>query len=97
VVGLGSRARPDGSSGVVLRANANPGVVLESIPNDVQDRCVDLFQRPDGSFGFNEFRKDPEDSGAWTLTHNYSASVYVSREAALAAAQSAVSWLNTAS
>jgi hypothetical protein len=41
-------------------------VVLESIENDAHDRCVDLFLRPDGSFGFEEFRRDVEDAGAWT-------------------------------
>jgi hypothetical protein len=25
-----------------------------------------VFARPDGSFGFEEFRRDPEDVGAWT-------------------------------
>jgi len=27
------------------------------------DRCVDVFARPDGTFGFEEFRRDPEDMG----------------------------------
>ena len=26
--------------------------------------CVDVFQRTDGSFGFEEFRRDPEDAAA---------------------------------
>jgi hypothetical protein len=77
----------------VRRSDINPGTVLESIPNDLGDRCVDLFQRPDGSFGFNEFRKDPEDAGAWSLRNNYSGAVYPSREAAWAAASAVVSWL----
>ena len=33
-------------------------VVLESIENDEHDRFVDLFRRPDGSFGFEVFRRD---------------------------------------
>jgi hypothetical protein len=70
---------------------ANPGTVLDSILNG--DRCVDFFQRPDGTFGFNEFRKDPEDRGGWTLTTNYSDLVYASKEDALAAARAAVVWL----
>lgn len=41
-------------------------VVLASIENAESDRCVDVFRRPDGSFGFEEFRRDPEDAGAWT-------------------------------
>jgi hypothetical protein len=26
-----------------------------------------IFERPDGSYGFKEFRRDPEDAGRWTL------------------------------
>tara|TARA_R110002012_G_scaffold64232_2_gene168818 strand:- start:938 stop:1165 length:228 start_codon:yes stop_codon:yes gene_type:complete len=27
--------------------------------------CVDVFRRLDGSFGFEEFRRDPEDASGW--------------------------------
>jgi len=68
-------------------------VVLDSIENGEHDRCVDLFRRPDGSFGFEEFRKDAEDAGAWTPVRYYSGVAYPSRDAALAAAAKAVVWL----
>jgi hypothetical protein len=42
-------------------------LVFDSIENAEHDRCVDCFSRPDGSFGFEEFRRDVEDGGAWTL------------------------------
>ena len=32
-------------------------LVLESVENAEHDRCVDLFRRPDGSFGFEAFRR----------------------------------------
>jgi hypothetical protein len=38
-------------------------VVFDSVENDEHDRCVDLFRRPDGSFGFEAFRRDVEDAG----------------------------------
>jgi hypothetical protein len=41
-------------------------VVMDSIENPQHDRCVDIFMRPDGSIGFEEFRRDAEDAGAWT-------------------------------
>jgi hypothetical protein len=41
-------------------------LVFTSIENFDHDKCVDLFSRPDGSFGFEEFRRDPEDRGEWT-------------------------------
>jgi len=68
-------------------------VVLASIENEEHDRCVDLFQRPDGSFGFEEFRRDPEDAGAWTPVQHYARKSFASREDALAAAKQAVPWL----
>ena len=68
-------------------------VVFDSIENAVHDRCVDLFRRPDGSFGFEEFRRDVEDAGAWTPVAYYSAAAYPSDEAALEAAIRSVIWL----
>ena len=37
--------------------------VLASHQTLEADRCVDVFSRPDGTFGFEEFRRDPEDMG----------------------------------
>jgi len=68
-------------------------VVFNSIENDEHDRCVDLFRRPDGTFGFEEFRRDVEDLGAWTPVAYHSAVAYASDAAALAAANRAVVWL----
>lgn len=68
--------------------------VFESLESAEHDRCVDLFSRPDGSFGFEEFRRDAEDGGAWTPVHHYSGLRYASRQAALAAASRAVAWLD---
>jgi hypothetical protein len=67
--------------------------VFESIENDDGSRCTDLFRRPDGTFGFDEFRRDVEDGGVWTVTGNYSALVYPSRSAALSAAIETIGWL----
>jgi hypothetical protein len=57
------------------------------------DRCVDIFVRPDGTFGFEEFRRDPEDMGTWTPVAYYSAQEFVSEEDAVAAARDVVPWL----
>jgi hypothetical protein len=67
-------------------------VVLASYENADANRCVDLFQRADGSFGFEEFRRDPEDAGAWTRTGRFGHGVYVSRDDALVAARQSVAW-----
>jgi hypothetical protein len=68
-------------------------IVFSSIENSEANRCVDLFLRPDGTFGFEEFRKEPEDAGAWTPLQNYSALAYASKDDALTAAIAAVIWL----
>ena len=57
------------------------------------DRCVDIFVRPDGTFGFEEFRRDPEDMGTWTPVAYYSAQEFVSQDDAVAAAREMVPWL----
>jgi hypothetical protein len=68
-------------------------VVLQSIENVQHDRCVDLFTRQDGSFGFEEFRRDAEDMGAWTPVSYFSGLRYVSKGEALADAMRKVGWL----
>jgi len=69
-------------------------VVLESLETDDGLRCVDLFRRPDGSFGYEEFRRDPEDRGVWTPTSFASGLRYPSLEMARGAAALAVRWLS---
>lgn len=71
-------------------------LVLDSIENAEHDRCVDLFRRPDGTYGFEEFRRDPEDAGLWTPVRYHSAASFASKDAALAAAVNAVVWLAVA-
>ena len=68
-------------------------VVLASLENAEHDRCVDLFRRPDGSFGFEEFRRDPEDAGAWTPVRFYAGKSFATRDEAMEAARRAVVWL----
>jgi hypothetical protein len=71
-------------------------IVVDSIESGEHDRCVDLFRRPDGSYGFEEFRRDVEDGGAWTPVQYYSHAAWPSKEAALIVAAGAVAWLNAA-
>ena len=71
-------------------------VVFDSVENAEHDRCVDLFRRPDGSFVFEEFRRDVEDAGAWTPVAYYSAGTYDTGDAALSAAIGKVVWLGEA-
>jgi hypothetical protein len=67
--------------------------VLASHQTYEADRCVDIFSRPNRSFGFEEFRRDPEDMGAWTPVSYFSGHEYPTESDAIDAAKRAVSWL----
>lgn len=67
-------------------------VVTDSIENPGHDRCVDLFRRPDGTYGFEEFRRDPEDQGAWTPVAWFSGLGFATEAAARAEAMRRVVW-----
>lgn len=69
-------------------------VVFRSIEDEHHERCVDLFRRPDGSFGFEEFRRDVEDQGTWTPVRFYSGTSYPTEAAAIVAARRCVEWLD---
>ncbi len=69
---------------------------MRSLENADHDRCVDVFRRADGSFGLEEFRKDPEDGGIWTPVQSYSAIPYASMDLAVRAASVTVAWLGDA-
>ena len=67
--------------------------VLASIETGDGHRCVDLFRRLDGTFGYEEFRRDPEDQGVWTPVRFASALSYATLSDARAAATKAVAWM----
>ena len=70
----------------------NRPLVLTSLEDSEGFRCVDIFVRTDGTFGFKEFRRDPEDAGRWTLIGDFSRLVYSTQDEALKAAAENISW-----
>jgi hypothetical protein len=54
-------------------------------------RAVKIIKQTDGSFGFEEYRRDPEDAGGWTFVAQNSRGPYRTQAEALAAAE--VAWL----
>lgn len=68
-------------------------LVFASVESREHDRCVDIFLRPDGSYGFEAFRRDVEDQGAWTPVSFYADNRYSTLVQALEAAERAVAWL----
>jgi len=68
-------------------------MVLASHQTLEANRCVDVFSRPDGTFGFEEFRRDAEDPGAWTPIRYFSGHEYPTEIDAIEAARRAIPWL----
>ena len=68
-------------------------LVFNSIENDEHNRCVDFFRRQDGTYGFEEFRRDPEDAGLWTPVAYHSVATFTTSEAVANAAASSIPWL----
>ena len=78
-----------------MSARLDPSwAVLSSPSTPSVDRCVDIFKRPDGTFGFEEFRRNAEDLGAWTPIAYYSRREFATEAEAMDAARSAVPWLS---
>ena len=67
--------------------------VLTSLHNLAADRCVDIFVREDGTFGYEEYRRDHEDGRGWFALNHYSNQVFQSQEDAIARARASVPWL----
>ena len=72
---------------------AHENKVIRSINLDGEMICVDIFRRPDGTFGFDEFRREPEDTRGWFSIGHFGGRVFETSEAALRAAVEAVDWL----
>ena len=75
------------------RVNHRGWIVLESVGSHDAGHCVDFFEDPDGGFGFEHLRADPEDGGRWTAVGGFSSARYETALAAAAAAGEAVGWL----
>ncbi len=71
-------------------------IVLKSINIQGESRCVDIFKRPDGTFGFEEFRRDIEDDRGWFPMGFFGDRVFESEDGALLEARPTISWLNGA-
>ena len=56
-------------------------------------RCVDFFQRPDGSFGFELYRRDAEDPSGWFAVGCFGDMNYETLEKAWGNAKLAVPWV----
>jgi hypothetical protein len=67
--------------------------VVASFDSPAGDHCVDVFVREDGTFGFEEYRRDVEDLKGWFPLRRYSHQVFATCDDALAQAQATVAWM----
>ena len=67
--------------------------VVHSFNLDGELRCVDVFLRPDGTYGYDEYRRDPEDGRGWFPVGFHSELRFGSSTDALADATKSVCWL----
>jgi len=68
--------------------------VVRSIDLRGEEMCVDIFLRPDGSFGFEEYRRDLEDQGGWFAVGFFGSEVFSSESEALREARARIRWLD---
>jgi len=67
--------------------------VLRSINSDDASRCVDVFLRPEGSVGFEEYRRDVEDGRGWFAIGGHASRSFDDENAAFQAALAEIPWL----
>ena len=72
---------------------AHENKVIKSINSPNGGRCVDIFVRPDATFGFEEFRRDSEDARGWFPIANHGGRVFPTEEDAFNEARSKIPWL----
>jgi len=70
-------------------------LVIESSETADGSRCVDLFRRPDGTYGFEEYRRDPEDPHGWRAIAAHGGLVFETEDAARAEARRRVKWFGS--
>ena len=67
--------------------------VIRTLHSEDGHRCVKIVKASEGAFGFQEFRRDPEDAGGWTLVSDTARATHPTEAQATAAARAAVGWL----
>ncbi len=76
----------------IYRRSKDLGTVIESHNEFGDQTCLDLFQRPDGSFGYEHYRRDVESLEGWFPIGYYSGSVFATLALARRDAATNISW-----
>lgn len=91
----GDAARPvlSGKEGGLTAGTGAKPLVLVSHETPDGLRCVDFLRRADGSFGFEEYRRDPDDGRGWYAVGGTGDIPFASQEDMRDAARRNISWL----
>jgi|SaaInlStandDraft_1057018.scaffolds.fasta_scaffold258016_1 hypothetical protein len=73
---------------------AHKNTVYQSINLNGENICVDIFQRPDGTYGYDEFRRDFEDPRGWYSIGHFGDQVFDDADQALTNAKNSIQWLS---
>lgn len=76
------------------RSDPKENTVLHSVNLSGDVICVDVFRRPDGTYGFEEFRRDPEDGRGWFAIGHHDHHIFTTEAQACQAACDTVGWLD---
>ena len=76
--------------------NRKDRLVVASLQTDDGFRCVDIVQRPDGLYFWDEWRRDPEDPSGWHTAGRQSVGEFLTEEQARHDAARNIDWLATA-
>ena len=77
-----------------LQFMARYNTAIHSLESPDGKECIDVFRRPDATFGFEKYRRDVEDCRGWFPTEYFSGVVFNTAMEALLEAQKHVLWLN---
>ena len=75
---------------------AHNNIIIRSINLKGDTVCVDIFTRADGTYGFDEFHRNPEDGRGWFSIGHYGLREFSGFDDALNEAKQTVAWLNNA-
>ncbi len=67
--------------------------VVTTVHSDDARHAVKIMRQPDGTFGFSEFRRDPEDAGHWTKVRD-SGGAFATPQQAADAAATGIAWFS---
>ena len=67
--------------------------VVTTVHSEDAHRCVKILREADVTFGYREFRRDPEDAGGWTMVSD-NGGAFANAQQAAAAAADRIAWLS---